>query len=151
MEGDWEAAKEILDKNQELVRFSVNGNNETALHVAVSRGHTKFVENLMSLMEAKDLELQDNSSYTALCIAVTNGDVEMAKLLVQKNKALVHIPNSHGIMPLQLAASSRKSDMLNFLYESSQNLQGDFWTPENRSSFLLACVEADFFGMYYGC
>ena len=58
MRGDWKAAKDILDKNKEVIRWSINGNNETTLHVAVSRRKTMFVKNLMSLMEEKDLELQ---------------------------------------------------------------------------------------------
>ncbi|GKC16351.1 ankyrin repeat-containing protein [Tanacetum coccineum] len=116
--GDWKAAKDIFDKNKELIRYSINGNNETTLHVAVSRRKTMFVENLMTLMEEKDLELQDNNSYTALCIAVTAGDVQMAKILVRKNKALHDIPTTQGMMPIQMAASFGKQDMTKFLYDS---------------------------------
>ena len=150
MEGDWKTAKDILDKHKELVRFSITKNCETALHVAVSRRQTKFVKNLVSLMEKKDLELQDNGSYTTLCIAVSTEDVEMANILLQKNKALIDIPTSLGMMPLHMAASSGKSKkMVELLYENSQSLEGDLWTPESRSCFLLACVETDYFGKYF--
>ncbi|PWA74931.1 Ankyrin repeat-containing protein [Artemisia annua] len=147
--GDWKKAKKILDKHKELVRFSITKNRETPLHVAVSRRHTKFVKNLLSLMGKEDLELQDNSSYTALCIAVRNGHVEMARILLQKNRALIDIPTSLGMMPLQMAASYPKfffdRNMVKFLCENSQSLEGDFWTPESRSCFLLTCVEAEYF------
>nr|GEV45276.1 hypothetical protein [Tanacetum cinerariifolium] len=122
MEGDWKAAKDIFDKNKELIRYGINGNNETTLHVAVSRRKTMFVENLMTLMEEKDLELQDNNSYTALCIAVTAGDVQMATILVRKNKALRDIPTIQGMMPIQMAASFGKQDMTKLLYDS-QNMR----------------------------
>ncbi|PWA79809.1 Ankyrin repeat-containing protein [Artemisia annua] len=144
MDGDWKVAKDILDKNKEVIRWSINGNNETTLHVAVSRRKYTFVKNLMRLMEEKDLELQDNNSYTALSIAVTAGDVLMAKILVRKNKALLDIPISQGMMPIQMAASFGKQDMMKFLYDS-QNMRGNPWTSETRSCFLLACLEADCF------
>ncbi|GKD22874.1 ankyrin repeat-containing protein [Tanacetum coccineum] len=135
MEGDWKAAKAIFDKNKELIRYSINGNNETTLHMAVSRRKTMFVENLMTLMEEKDLELQDNNSYTALCIAVTAGDVQMAKILVRKNKALRDTPTTQGMMPIQMAASFGKQDMTKFLYDSQ--------------SMRVSCRHEDIFSLLY--
>nr|GEX23211.1 ankyrin repeat-containing protein [Tanacetum cinerariifolium] len=97
-------------------------------------------------MEKKDLELQDNNSYTALCVAVRNRHVGMASILLQKNKALIDIPTSLGMMPLHVAASyERGARMVKFLYKHSQSMEGDLWTSESRSCFLLACVEADYF------
>ncbi|KAI3669551.1 hypothetical protein L6452_40790 [Arctium lappa] len=89
MKGDWKAATNILDKKKCYVRFSINRNNETALHVAAYKGHTSFVKKLVILMNKEDLELQNNSYNTALCIAAIAGHVEVAKIIVTKQKALV--------------------------------------------------------------
>ncbi|PWA53724.1 Ankyrin repeat-containing protein [Artemisia annua] len=147
MRGDWKAAKNILGKKKDLVKSSINRNNETALHVAVSKGHRAFVKKLVSLMEKKDLELQDNNSYTAFCLAVSNGDVKMAEILLKENKDLIDIPTNQGMMPLHIAASTGRRDMVEFLYDNSKSmqLQGDFWTRENQICFLLACLKADCF------
>ncbi|PWA74930.1 Ankyrin repeat-containing protein [Artemisia annua] len=143
MRGDWKAAKNILGKKEDLIKSSINRNNETALHVAVSRGHRAFVKNLVSLMEKKDLELQDNNSYTAFCLAASNGDIKMAEILLKENKAPIDIPTDQGMMPLHIALSTRRRDMVEFLYVNSKSMLGDFWTPENQICFLLACVKAD--------
>ena len=148
MRGDWKAAKNILGKKEDLIKSSINRNNETALHVAVSRGHRAFVKNLVSLMEKKDLELQNNNSYTAFCLAVSNGDVKMAEILLKENEALIDIPTNQGLLPLHIALSTRRRNMVEFLYDNSKSMQGDFWTRENQICFLLACIKADCFGKY---
>ncbi|CAI9272250.1 unnamed protein product [Lactuca saligna] len=147
--GDWKAAKEILDERPELVRYSVTGNNETALHVAASTKSTKqveqFVENLMTKMEKEDLELKNNSSNTALCLAAAVGNVKMVELMVKKCRALVAITGSGGMTPLYMAALFGHSEVVKYLYKNSQKLRDDYWTPQNRGWLLQKCVENDMF------
>ncbi|CAH1437140.1 unnamed protein product [Lactuca virosa] len=147
--GDWKAAKEILDKRPELVRYSVTGNNETALHVAASTKSTKqaeqFVENLMTKMEKEDLELKNNSSNTALCLAAAVGNVKMVELMVKKCRALVAITGSGGMTPLYMAALFGHSEVVKYLYKNSDKLYDDYWTPQNRGWLLQKCVENDMF------
>ena len=150
MKGNWEAAKDIFDKHEELVRFSINRNCETSLHVAVYEGNTLFVKNLVTLMKDKDMELQNTSSNTALCLAATTGHVEMAKIMVTKNKTLLDITGSKGKMPLYMAALSGKHEMVKYLYENSERMTGGFWTHESRGCVLLSCVVAELFGKHHG-
>ena len=90
---DWKAAKEILRKKQDLIRSSITENGETALHVAASAKRTKqaaeFVQNLVNMMELGDLELQNKSCNTALCLAAAADNLEMVEIIVEKNKALL--------------------------------------------------------------
>ncbi|KAJ9541619.1 hypothetical protein OSB04_028125 [Centaurea solstitialis] len=106
--GDWEAAKLILDKNSQLIRCSITENCETALHVAASQCGTKlmeqFVENLVHLMEGGDLELQNKNFNTALCLASVAGNLKMVEIMAEENKALLSIPGCQGMMPLCMAA-----------------------------------------------
>ncbi|CAH1432907.1 unnamed protein product [Lactuca virosa] len=151
IKGDWKAAEAILEKDPKLVRSSITENHETALHVAASAKRTKqlqeFVENLVNKMDEKDLELQNNSSNTALCLAAAAGNVEMVKIMVNKNKKLLSIPGSQAMMPLYMAALFGQRDMVKYLYDNSKKLMDDGWTPQNRGWLLLKCVEADLFDM----
>ncbi|KAJ9557458.1 hypothetical protein OSB04_012072 [Centaurea solstitialis] len=148
--GDWKAAKAIIDKyqDQELVRSSITENHETALHVAASARSTKrveeFVENLVEMMTEEDLELQNSSGNTALCLAAAAGNVKMVEIMVKKNRRLLTIPGSKKMMPLYMGALFGHHGMVKYLYDNS-NLGGDGWTHENRGWLLLKCVESDLF------
>ncbi|XP_023745476.1 uncharacterized protein LOC111893648 isoform X2 [Lactuca sativa] len=143
--GNWKAAKIILDKRRELVRFSITESYDTVLHIAVMGKSYWFVEYLVSLMEKEDLELQNQKGQTALCLAAIAGNVKIATILVNKNRALLDIPDSRGMMPLYMAALFGKHDMVRFLYHNSRNMSGDFWTHHNRGCVLVKCVEANLF------
>ncbi|KAL7613390.1 hypothetical protein Lser_V15G07130 [Lactuca serriola] len=147
--GDWKAAKEILDKRPELVRYSITGNNETALHVAASTKSTKkveeFVKNLMTKMQKEDLELKNSSSNTALCLAAAAGNVKIVGIMVERNRALVAITGSIGMTPLYMAALFGHYETAKCLYGYSQNLSQGCWTHENRGWLLQKCVETDMF------
>ncbi|KAI3784509.1 hypothetical protein L1987_43608 [Smallanthus sonchifolius] len=151
IKGDWKTAKAILDGKPELVRYSITENHETALHIAASADKTKrmqdFVKNLIAEMRKEDLELQNNSSNTALCLAAAAGNVEMVKILLKKNPALLIIPGSQQMMPLYMAALFGEHAMVEYLYNISKELRDDGWNPQNRGWLLLKVVEADLFGI----
>ncbi|KAJ0437998.1 putative ankyrin repeat-containing domain, PGG domain, ankyrin repeat-containing domain superfamily [Helianthus annuus] len=149
IKGDWNAAKLILDENLDLVRYAITENHETLLHVAASTERTKavkeFVINLVTMMKKEDLELQNKNLNTALTLAAQAGNIETAKILVEKNPALIEISNISGVTPLYMAALFSKPDMVNYLYGVSKKMNGDCWTPNNRGWVLQKCVEADIF------
>nr|XP_043617824.1 uncharacterized protein LOC122589584 [Erigeron canadensis] len=146
MEGNLEAARVILDNHPHAIRFSLTENNDKLLHIAVLGSESKpFVEYLMTIMSKEDLELQNKNGETALCIAAITGNVEIARILVTKNDRLPHIPDNEGKTPLYIAALYRKEPMVNFLYEASDQMTGEFWTQETRGSVLVKCVEANLF------
>ncbi|XP_076950683.1 uncharacterized protein LOC143623729 [Bidens hawaiensis] len=151
IKGDWKAAKAIIDKKPELVRYSITENYETALHIAASADKSKrmqeFVKNLVDMMETQDLELQNNSSNTALCLAAAAGNVEMVNILVNRNRALLIIPGSQRMMPLYMAALFGDHDTVEYLYRESKKLSDDGWNPQNRGWLLQKCVEANLFGI----
>ncbi|KAI3781500.1 hypothetical protein L2E82_11516 [Cichorium intybus] len=143
--GNWKAAKIILDKRPELVRFSITESYDTVLHIAVLGKSYWFVKYLVSLMEKEDLELQNQNGQTPLCLAAMAGNVKIASILVNKNRSLLDIPDSRGMMPLYMAALFGKHEMVTYLYHNSQKMTGDFWTYHNRGYVLVKCVEANLF------
>ncbi|CAH1454447.1 unnamed protein product [Lactuca virosa] len=147
--GNWKAAKPILDKQPELIRFAITENYETPLHIAASAESTKaveeFVENLVNLMEKNDLELQNKSYNTALGLAAAAGNVKIAMIMVKKNRAVMEIPGSNRTMPLYVAALFAKPDMVRYLYHNSNEMSGDYWSHEIQGWLLQKCVESDIF------
>ncbi|KAJ9546607.1 hypothetical protein OSB04_019150 [Centaurea solstitialis] len=124
IKGNWEVAKAILDQQPRLVRFAITEYYETPLHIAAATLEStssmeEFVENLVNLMEKKDLELQNKNYNTALSLAAAAGNVKLAKIMVKKNNAVLEIPDSQGMLPLYTAALSAKHDMVRYLYDNS--------------------------------
>ncbi|KAJ0464174.1 putative ankyrin repeat-containing domain, PGG domain, ankyrin repeat-containing domain superfamily [Helianthus annuus] len=147
---DWKAAKAILDKDPELVRYSITENGETALHVAASvktnKHVEKFVKNLVDMMKEEDLELVNENSNTALYLAAAAGNIKTVRIMVEKNRGLLIIPGARGqMMPLYSAALYGNYEVVKYLYENSNELNDDGWNPQNRGWLLEKCVEADMF------
>ncbi|KAI3669044.1 hypothetical protein L6452_40265 [Arctium lappa] len=145
---DFEAVKVILNKRPELVQYSITGSCETILHIAVLlRKSRVFVQYLMSLMTKEDLELPNGSGETTLCLVARTGNVEIAKILIEKNDGLINISNSQGRLPLQVAVLYGKHDMVEYLYNSSRKMIGHFWTNQNRSWVFEKCVDKNLFDL----
>ncbi|MFS7909343.1 putative ankyrin repeat-containing domain, PGG domain, ankyrin repeat-containing domain superfamily [Helianthus anomalus] len=171
IKGDLEAAKVIFDQDQrDLVRYSITEKKETPLHVAVARGgptlgkrvafatarrtggnlaaarrSTKFVSYLVNMMETVDLELQNVDGNTAFCIAAISGNVGIAKIMFEKNRALPTICGSKNMTPLYLAAFHGNRAMVTFLYDKSDRTRSDVWTNGVMDGILLKCIQADIF------
>ncbi|KAI3761853.1 hypothetical protein L1987_52275 [Smallanthus sonchifolius] len=149
IKGDWKAAKPILDKQPDLIRFAVTENYDTPLHIAVSAESSKSVEefviNLVNLMGEKDLELQNKNNDTALNLAAAAGNVRIASIMVKKNHALIQIPGNKRGMPLYMAALNAKADMVRYLYDISLKMTDNCWEHDTRGWVLQKCVEGDIF------
>ncbi|KAI3515154.1 hypothetical protein L1887_13907 [Cichorium endivia] len=115
----------------------------TALHIAAS------VEKFASLLTMEQLERENKNHNTTLCIKAANGSFESFKTMVNKNMTLLDIsldiPGSQGMMPLYMASLFGKNDMVNYLYDNSNNMTGEFWTPLGHGWVFQKCVEADIF------
>ncbi|KAK1427014.1 hypothetical protein QVD17_15696 [Tagetes erecta] len=148
IECDWMAAKAILFKYPGLVRYSITENGETALHVAAaasvkeSKYVGKFVKNLIGMMDKADLELVNDNSNTALCLAAASGNIEVVRIMLNETLS----EGQMMIMPLCTAVLFGKYEVVKFLYEKSNNLcDDDGWNFQNRGWLLKKCVETDMF------
>nr|GEW76564.1 hypothetical protein [Tanacetum cinerariifolium] len=158
--GDWEAAIGILTIRPFLVWYCINENWETPLHVAAAAQDTKFVENLVHSMEPHLLQLQNKQGNTALCLAAAAGNVQVAKIMVEKNPQLLVLsshsqntgmpPGFHPIFyqdlkPLFLASLFGKRDMVTYLYDKSQELAGFYIAYKGWDWIFLKCIEAELY------
>ncbi|GJY99946.1 ankyrin repeat-containing domain, PGG domain protein [Tanacetum coccineum] len=91
------------------VRYSITENGETALHIAASVKGPKhvgqFVYNLVHMMKKEDLEFVNKNHNTALYLAAAAGNLEVVKILVRKNLALMLIPGGKAAIEFTLLSS----------------------------------------------
>ncbi|GKC23721.1 ankyrin repeat-containing protein [Tanacetum coccineum] len=90
IKGDWNAALVILrppdqDFSRHLVKCSITDNCETMLHVTTSAQRVNFVKNLVARMKKEDLQYQNKSGNTSLCLAAITGNIDIATIMVAKN------------------------------------------------------------------
>ncbi|KAL4560358.1 hypothetical protein LXL04_032508 [Taraxacum kok-saghyz] len=151
MIGDWEGAQQILNGRQYLLRSSITENFETPLHVAAASAQSntkciRFVQTLVNRMDPADLKLQNKNGNTALSLAAASGNVEIARIMVMRNRDdLPTIANAARMMPLYIAVMFKNLEMVNFLYGESQQLRGRGWTPTNRRWLFSKSIEAELF------
>ncbi|KAI3687164.1 hypothetical protein L1987_80857 [Smallanthus sonchifolius] len=124
IKGDWKAAKPILDKQPNLIRFAITENYETLLHIEHQQKAPRLWKNFL---------------------AAAAGNVKTAMGMVKKNPHLIDIPGNGKIMPLNMAALFGKPEMVRYLYYNSKKMTGDFWDAENQGWVLQRCVEAEIF------
>ncbi|XP_030942223.1 ankyrin repeat-containing protein ITN1-like isoform X2 [Quercus lobata] len=88
IKGDWEVAKDVIEKYPVIVRVAITRKWETALHIAAAEKRTAFVKELIKHMNEEDLALKNKDDNTAICFAAASGIVEIAEVMVEKNNNL---------------------------------------------------------------
>lgn len=127
LEGNWEKAKDFFDNvDEKAVAVRITFSSETALHVAAGAGHLMFMKNLMKLLKPKQLEIKNKEGETALQNAVTAGNFEAVKAMVEKNPKLTLIPDNYGWIPLVNASKyasvkEEKKEMIDYLYSVTRD------------------------------
>ncbi|KAB2615086.1 ankyrin repeat-containing protein [Pyrus ussuriensis x Pyrus communis] len=91
MKVDWDATKGIVNINQALLTATGAKNN------------IQIVGELVKMMDEEDLALHDIKGNTALSFAAAAGIVEIAEILIRKNRFLPTIPSGEGMTPLYMA------------------------------------------------
>ncbi|GAA0166439.1 scaffold/adaptor protein [Lithospermum erythrorhizon] len=142
LKGDWEKAREFISLHPHAVTARITKGEETALHIAAGAKQTRFVEELVKLMEPSDLTLQSKYDNTALCFAAASGITKIANILVAKNNDLPMVRGSQGVTPLYMAALLGHREMTWFLYYVTD---GNCLNKEDYVGLLLAVINSDLF------
>ncbi|GIY72668.1 transient receptor potential cation channel subfamily A member 1 homolog [Caerostris darwini] len=111
-QGDSGNVKRYVDEK------NLSGN--TALHLAVSKGHLEIVEIL--LKKGADVKTTFDNSSHPLHLAAISGNVDIVKCLL-KHGAAVNCVNNFGETPLHKAAAYNASDVIDFLLKNGANLE----------------------------
>ncbi|XP_020416152.1 uncharacterized protein LOC18782140 [Prunus persica] len=117
--GDWNAAKEFIDRHPEALTHRGSSSGGTALHEAIERKQLHIVEELLKLMTEEDLEIQDDNRCTAFFCALQKGMAPIVAKMVKKNKSLVtmRFTNVAGnTTPVLVAYAFGHWEIARFLY-----------------------------------
>ncbi|XP_052732758.1 uncharacterized protein LOC108321055 isoform X2 [Vigna angularis] len=131
--GDWAAAKRILENNEILKHAAITKGWSTLLHVAAGANHSHFVEELLDMLLDKHVLLQDSKGNTAFCFAASSGNMSIANLLLDRNEYLPKIRGGGGYLPIQFAVMQGKCEMTWFLYRKIN--REEFEEPDRKSLF----------------
>ncbi|XP_059657301.1 ankyrin repeat-containing protein NPR4-like isoform X2 [Cornus florida] len=143
--GDWDKANEFIRSHPYAPAARITKRGDTALHIAAGAKQTKFVEELVKLMDPKDLEMQNCFDNTALCFAAASGIKKIAEVMVKKNKNLPAVRGSNGVTALHMAALFGYRDMVRFLYSVTDDKD---LTKEDYIGLLLATIRSDLYGIH---
>ncbi|XP_058205433.1 uncharacterized protein LOC131319266 isoform X2 [Rhododendron vialii] len=116
--GDWDKAREIIEREPDAVRTPITPLSQTALIVAIpspSAGRSRFVRELLKKMTPEDVKLVDYRGRTALHRAATVNNMEGAKMLVSKNPDLPNVFDSRRMTALHRAAYYGLREMVIYL------------------------------------
>ncbi|RVW59674.1 hypothetical protein CK203_101049 [Vitis vinifera] len=142
MKGDWKTAEGIFKMFPPAVRMTITQGRDTTLHIAAAAKHVQFVEEMVKMMEPKDLELQNKYSNTALCFAAASGIVRIAEVMVKKNENLPMIQGGGGMIPLHMAALLGHSEMVRYLYNKTVH---EHLAPGDWVGLLNTCISTDLY------
>ncbi|XP_027932983.1 uncharacterized protein LOC114188612 [Vigna unguiculata] len=117
--GNWSEASSCFRIHPHWWQIALSARGITALHVAVSMGKTSFVENLVNCMKMQDLEIRMADGNTPFCLAAITGNVEIAKILLDKNPRLPWIRGQKDMLPIQLASSAGHIPITEFLFQQT--------------------------------
>ncbi|XP_050261946.1 ankyrin repeat-containing protein ITN1-like isoform X3 [Quercus robur] len=143
IKGDWKVAKDVIDKYPGIVRVAITRKWETALHIAAAAKRTAFVKELVERMNDVDLALKNKDGNTAICFAAASGIVEIAMIMVEKNKNLPMIQGNKGMRPIYMAALFGHRNMVSYLYPVTNF--GSL-AREEQISLFLGTISADLYG-----
>ncbi|CAL5346559.1 unnamed protein product [Camellia sinensis] len=142
LNGDWEKAKEFIRLHPSALYARITKGQETVLHIAAGARQTKFVEELVKLMDMKDLKLQNKHDNTALCFAAASGNTRIAEVMVKKNINLPAVRGSKGLTAVHMAALLDHRDMVLFLCSMTRD---EDLTKEDFIGLLVATISSDLY------
>ena len=119
--GDWDAANQFINSHPEAVSARISILGSTALHTAIFAGHMNIVEELAKITSEENLKIKDEADCTVLGNCAVVGNIQMAKCIIGKSRALLSIGNGRNdLIPVVLAlAYNPNTEMARYLYSET--------------------------------
>lgn len=141
---DWKTAKKFFEENPEAVTARIDKWLNTALHIAAQLGNTHFVEEMVKIMTADQLETRNGNESTALHYVTEGGTKRMAEVMLMKNNRLLRKRDGNWMTPLRSAAFYNNQEVLLYLY--SQTTAEELSDPFDSALLLRHLITTDQFG-----
>ncbi|KAJ4953312.1 hypothetical protein NE237_030144 [Protea cynaroides] len=143
LRGDWKAARIFLNNNPGAVTARITNSGRTVLHVAVTTRYSRFVEELVKSMTEEALAL--TGDLTALGLVARSANVEIAKILVNKNANLTQATDDEGWTPLHYAIAYGHKEMVWYLLSVTRDDSPSPFTGRSGAELLIYAIRA---GLY---
>nr|XP_043611214.1 uncharacterized protein LOC122582845 [Erigeron canadensis] len=126
MKSDWDEAQRIISKDKDALTAEL-APGRSALHVAIAfqvgtRKSNDFVKNLLNVMGSESLPtlLTRPTRLNPLHRAAIVGNVEAAKMLVDRKPDLLFIPDNKGFLPIHRALFNAQRNTYLYLLDASK-------------------------------
>ena len=117
----------------------------TALHLAVNRGHEEIVEVLLNVSD-RILDIKNNAPRTAAHLAAISGHLPVLKQIVRRKMNTIFEPDNNGFTPLHFALDNSRIECVNWLLSNASirknltrlDLYSSLVSPDAQCQSLLA-------------
>ncbi|KAB1226934.1 hypothetical protein CJ030_MR1G022236 [Morella rubra] len=139
--GNWDAVDRYLNHDMAALNAKVFRSGETALHIAVAKGHVHIVEEVGGANVGGGFRIRDGSGMTAMARASALGGTPMLECMHKKNKNLHTVPDPTGRIPFLVALEAGNKEAARYFYSVTpkENLIGDA-NDELDSSLISALI-----------
>ncbi|XP_026442268.1 uncharacterized protein LOC113341725 isoform X2 [Papaver somniferum] len=148
-DGDWEKASKFFKNNPQAIREVITEELETPLHIAISKNHLVFIEEIVRLMPPEVLEFKKkNSEFTALHLAIKYGNLKAAEMMVKMNQKLTQIRNCDGRVPLAYAlayTTGAQKEIVEYLYSVTNDDDPSPFLGHDGASLLCDAINQEFY------
>ncbi|KAJ3694053.1 hypothetical protein LUZ60_009533 [Juncus effusus] len=123
---NWNKLKSFLINNPDAIKTKIAHNSGTVLHLAIATTkNVVFLKNLLDYVvssgNSEVLRMKTSLEDTVLHYAAAFGNLEAAKLLVEKDPELLHMWNRNLFLPLHQAADSAKRSVFVYLFKKTRD------------------------------
>ncbi|KAI3847498.1 hypothetical protein MKX03_029205 [Papaver bracteatum] len=128
----WGFERYFLDAFPEAICHRITDDGLTLLHSSIIHGKLVFGEGLIHFLSEEQLEIKTDKGQLAISLAVEYNNMEIVKLMVDKNSKLLLLENENGHIPFFTSAINGDQEMMRYLYSKtpiekifSENTLGD--------------------------
>ncbi|KAK0579695.1 hypothetical protein LWI29_029856 [Acer saccharum] len=139
--GKWETATDIYAGFPDDISGRITERGDTALHIAAIGQNISFVKQLVNRMREEDLTSTNEDGHTAFFLAAASSNVDLCKIMLEKNEDLAMIRDWDDMLPLHFASLSGHKHMTRYLYR----LTRPQLNYKDRAQLLVNCTSTDLY------
>ncbi|KAK4604107.1 hypothetical protein RGQ29_012567 [Quercus rubra] len=123
------------------IQREITKKRETTLHIAAAANQEEFVKNLVERMSSDDITAKNTVGSTALAYAAATGNVNIAKVMLKKNRDLPNLGS--GMKPLFTAALLEHYQMVEHLSRSTKTSE---WDITEQTELFVTYARVGYYG-----